>query len=208
MEESTNSAAAAEPPSKGEGSLLHTEGFAWASTIFVLILGCVAAFYTRSWDAMTFAAGILLVPNLVAGSASSLSKNGTKNHFMPFHVAVVGVAISFVVMGIVGMVERVLWTNLDHVPSMFVSQDYESTYGANDHRQFRLVCELRKAMIQVHEIDGRIYARCGALFPGSYTIAAPAEQYRRALSDTINDPKGQPVYFYPKDLPDKSRGQL
>lgn len=168
----------------------------------VLAMACVVAVLVRSWDVLALTAGVLLIPNLVFGSASKAfgrrRQADAGDPFNPFYVSVVAVAGAFIVLGVVGLAERFMWFNLDAVPRAFIERFYQSSYDANDHRQFRLACQNR-GTIETRTIDGYIYARCGALFPERVSVAAPEKMYTAAWIATANDPEGQTVVFSPKD---------
>ena len=144
----------------------------------------------------------LLAGSLLTGSASVLvarvRRRQVNDAFMPFHISVVAVGASAILMGIIGVAERPLWFGMDAVPKLLVKKWYPATYTADDHRQLKLACESREAgPLEIRRIDGRAFVRCGLLFPAVYTISAPLPEFERAFQETLNDPPGTPVIFTP-----------
>jgi hypothetical protein len=167
------------------------------SITFALVIGCGLSYAMRSFN-MFFAAAIFIFGIHVALACLSSVVAVWKNEqpagtFTTTQYVVALTALLFIGMGLVSLVERLVWFNSSTVPAMFIAKDYNERYTANKHRIFKLACEVRHAGMFVREVDGRVFARCGDWYPDTYTVSATKAAWERAVADTKGDKPGAAV---------------
>lgn len=171
----------------------------------ILATGLGLSFFTRSYAPFVAMVCLMLAFTLIPASATvavaTLRSKRAWDDFSLVHICITAVTVGFLILGLAGAVERLVWFNVDHIPSVLVAKDYGNHYTANNHRLFKMVCEARgvKGPLMIQEIDDRAYVRCGDWYPQVYTIATTKTAFEQALRETANDPPGMPVVIEPNE---------
>lgn len=168
-------------------------------TAGVMLVALVMAFLMRSWSPLIFFGGLVLVLQVISGSAATLvdvaRRRSAWDAFTSLHVAVAATAVAFLLAGAASLAERMIWFGGGSVPGFIVAKDYGDNYTANKHRMFKMICEGKEAKgpLFVRQQGDQVFARCGDWYPQVYVIAASKSGFARAVSETANDPPGMPV---------------
>jgi hypothetical protein len=168
-------------------------------SFFIVVIAAIFTISFRSWSPMYFLGGLLLVSTIVPACLSKALSNASKkidDPFQPAYIAVVALTAATLLIGVYGVVERVIWFNAESVPSIFINKTYKK-YTNNNHRVFKVECSEYKRPMMVIVRGDTTYARCGEFAPAIYTIAVPTADYERAQKETAKDDPNAPIFLEP-----------
>lgn len=174
-------------------SLSPMNKFNVALSALFISAGVVLTIVSRSWMPLVFFSGILIIPAIAGTSiiASLEIVAGKKewDKFSSIHFGIAFASLAFLLIGMLSVVERIVWFNAAKPPSIIVAKTYGDNYTANKHRRFKFNCESRGVFPwNLREVDDRVYVRCGEMYPNVYTISVPTKEYLKVEEETRNDP--------------------
>ena len=114
--------------------------------------------------------------------------------------AVAFIAIGGIILGVLATAERIIWANVDNVPSILISEDFtknKKKFDVNQYRLLRMNCRDRNSAMELRDTDLYVYARCGMWYPSTRLVKVDKGAFVAAQDAAMKVPDSEPITLPP-----------
>lgn len=165
-----------------------------AGVLFIVIAAALAALFnswTMFWTLSGFAFAIELFFAALSRLVSPAARPLTVGDIRGLDRIIAFTALGAVILAVVGVADRVIWSDRDTPLAVQIQSDYRSgTLTDDQYRLFAWSCEEKygKNPVETKRSGQNTYVRCGAQWPGRLTLAAKTDQFDRAFASYWDNP--------------------